>query len=185
MTPAKTLRAATVTLLALAVSVGIGACGDDNTSAADSSGQRIDVTVNDQGIDPAEIQASAGELKLVIKNAGSAAHALVVRGENGEVDRVNAIDAGDKRTLRVTLDPGTYQLQDPENEAIQATLTVGDEDRTETQTETQTQTVTEPAPTETQTQTVTEPAPTETQAAPTETQTAPAETQTQPTTTTP
>ncbi len=172
-----------MTVLALAVGFGIGACGDDNTSSADSSGQRIDLTVNDQGIDPSEIQASAGEIRLVIKNAGSAAHALVVRGENGEVDRANAIDAGAKKTLRVTLDPGTYQLLDPDNEAIQAKLTVGNEDNTETQTQTQTETVTEP--TETQTQTVTEPAPTETQAAPTETQTAPAETQTQPTTTTP
>lgn len=135
--------------------------------------------VTDQGFDPAEIQASAGELRLVIDNEGKASHAVAVAGEDGEVDRTNAIAPGKKKTLRVTLDPGTYTLVDPENDAVRATLTVAGATTTQTQTQTQTETQTvttpaepEPEPeteTEVQTQTQTVPAPTETTTQPTQT----------------
>lgn len=178
MTRTYVLRLLLLLALGLGAGVGLGACSDDD-DAGDSSGQRIDLVVTDQGFDPAEIQASAGELRLVVDNDGSASHAVAVQGESGEVDRTNAIAPGKKKTLRVTLDPGTYTLVDPENAAIKGTLTVGGatttETQTQTQTETQTETVTtpaepEPAPeteTEIQTQTVT--APTETTTAPTQT----------------
>lgn len=167
-----------VVVLGLVIGVGIGACGTDD-DAGDSSGQRLDLVVTDQGFDPAEIQASAGELRLVIDNEGSASHAVAVQGQDGEVDRTNAIAPGKKKTLRVTLDPGTYKLLDPENDAIQGTLTVGGQTETQTQTQTQTQT-------ETQTETVTTPVEPETEVeTETQTVTAPTETTPAPTETTP
>jgi plastocyanin len=168
------LRILLVAVLGLGTAFGVAACGDDD-DAGESSGQRIDLSVSDQGFDPAEIQASAGELRLEVTNNGDSPHAVVVEGDAGEVDRFNEnLDPGETRTLRITVDSGTYDFYDPNNPDLRGVLTVSG--GTATQTETLTQTETVVPPTETQTETVAPPTETQTETE-VETQTVPAPTE--------
>lgn len=168
MTQKIVLRILLVAALGLGSGLAIGACGDDD--AGDSSGQRIDLIVTDTGLDPSEIQASAGELRLEVTNDGANPHALVITGDAGEVDRFNEdIEPGESRTLRVTLDPGTYRIADTRDPNITGTITVEGGTDTVTQTETQTEVERETETVEPPTETV-EP-PTETVEPPTETET--------------
>lgn len=172
------LRLLLVAVLGLGTAFGVAACGDDD-DAGESSGQRIDLSVSDQGFDPAEIQASAGELRLEITNNGDSAHAVAIQGDEGEVDRLNEnLEPGENRTLRITVDPGTYDIVDPNDPNLRGVLTVSGGTATQTETETTTETVV--PPTETQTETVVPPTETQTETqteTEVETQTVPAPTE--------
>lgn len=111
-------------VLALALPVGLVACGDDDddeTSASPATtseseaggGETVAVSETDFAIDPANPTVQAGTVTFEVTNNGQAPHNLEVEGNGIEEELESDLQAGDSGTLTVDLEPGTYEWYCP------------------------------------------------------------------------
>ena len=122
-------------VLAVALSLGLVACGDDDdddaapaTSAeatgeettttaeeapAEGGGETVQVSETDFAIDPANPTVQAGTVTFEVTNDGQAPHNLEVEGNGIEAELEADLAAGESGTLTVDLQPGTYEWYCP------------------------------------------------------------------------
>ena len=122
-------------VLAVALSLGLVACGDDDdddaapaTSAeatgeettttaeeapAEGGGETVQVSETDFAIDPANPTVQAGTVTFEVTNDGQAPHNLEVEGNGIEEELEADLAAGESGTLTVDLQPGTYEWYCP------------------------------------------------------------------------
>lgn len=117
---------------ALALSVVLGAAllaacgGDDGDGGAGAAGgPTTEITLTDEGCEPAALQMNAGAHTFHITNEGAAGvtEFEILSGER-IVAEVEGIAAGLDRTLDVRLDAGDYVTYCPGGEREKGTLTV-------------------------------------------------------------
>jgi uncharacterized cupredoxin-like copper-binding protein len=118
-----------VLALVAAFALSLAACGDDNDEggAGGGTGTEEEVTPEPQGgaaatvkltetefkIDPAQLQVTkSGVIEFDVQNEGGVTHALEVEG-NGVEEETEDIPAGQNASLKVELDPGSYELYCP------------------------------------------------------------------------
>jgi uncharacterized cupredoxin-like copper-binding protein len=107
-------RALTLTALALALA---GCGGDENDEEAQapqqSPRQTITITETDYALEPSSVDLEeAGTYAFEVVNEGEVAHALEVEGEGIE-EETDTLDPGQRATLTVELEGGTYELYCP------------------------------------------------------------------------
>jgi len=111
--------------LALAVPL-LAACTGSGGGAAASGSATIAVTVDDQGCSPSAIEAQAGDVVFNVTNGGSEAGEFEVLDGTQVLDEVENIVPGITRDMRITLEPGTYDLICYEDDSPRGTLTVSE-----------------------------------------------------------
>jgi uncharacterized cupredoxin-like copper-binding protein len=107
-------RALALTVLALTLA---GCGGDENGEEAEapeeSPRQTITITETDFALEPSSVELEApGTYAFEVANDGQVAHALEVEGEGIE-EETETLDPGERATLTVTLDGGSYELYCP------------------------------------------------------------------------
>jgi plastocyanin len=107
-------RALTFTVLALALA---GCGGDENGEEAqapeESPRQTITITETDFALEPSSVELEApGTYAFEVVNDGQVAHALEVEGEGIE-EETETLEPGQRETLTVDLDSGSYELYCP------------------------------------------------------------------------
>jgi plastocyanin len=107
-------RALTFTVLALALA---GCGGDENGEEAqapeESPRQTITITETDFKLDPSSVDFERpGTYAFEVVNDGQVAHALEVEGEGIE-EETETLEPGQRATLTVDLDSGSYELYCP------------------------------------------------------------------------
>jgi uncharacterized cupredoxin-like copper-binding protein len=107
-------RAPILTALALALA---GCGGDENDEEAQapqqSPRQTITITETDYALEPSSVDLEeAGTYAFEVVNEGEVAHALEVEGEGIE-EETDTLDPGQRATLTVELEGGTYELYCP------------------------------------------------------------------------
>jgi plastocyanin len=107
-------RALTFTVLALALA---GCGGDENGEEAqapeESPRQTITITETDFALEPSSVELEApGTYAFEVVNDGQVAHALEVEGEGIE-EETETLQPGERSTLTVTLEGGSYELYCP------------------------------------------------------------------------
>jgi uncharacterized cupredoxin-like copper-binding protein len=107
-------RALTLTALALTLA---GCGGDENGEEAQapqqSPRQTITITETDFALEPSSVDLEqAGTYAFEVVNEGEAAHALEVEGEGIE-EETDTLEPGQRATLTVELEGGTYELYCP------------------------------------------------------------------------
>jgi len=106
-------RTATAALL-IGAALGAG-CGDDERPARATTvtgGQSIRVKGDEYSFDPGRITVTRAdsELGITLVNEGRLAHNLIVMDGERELGGLRSFPAGEERTLRVRLPPGSYRL---------------------------------------------------------------------------
>ena len=144
------MNAKSLCAVAVAVALGLAACGDDDDGESGTTGttgttgtaaeeeslpptgpprETIKLTETEFAIEPAEVQVDEeGIVEFEVDNAGSVAHALEVEG--GSVEQETAeIAPGESASLKVRLPEGTYELYCPignhADQGMTGELTVG------------------------------------------------------------
>ena len=117
------MRTRPLVSLALALPL-LAACSQSGGGSTAAAGERIAVTVNDQGCAPSTIEAPAGELVFAITNGGSEAGELEVLEGTQVLDEVENIVPGVTQNLTITLEPGTYELICYLDDSPRGTLTI-------------------------------------------------------------
>jgi len=122
----------------------LAACGDDNDDGGSAgTGTEEESTATPEGpaaatvkltetefkIDPAQLQVTkSGVIQFDVQNEGGVTHALEVEGKGVE-EETEDIPAGQSATLKVQLDPGSYELYCPidghEDKGMTADVNVG------------------------------------------------------------
>ncbi len=95
---------------------GAAASADDTTATAEPSTQVLVVTIQDTSIVLSLDSVSAGPVSFLIGNRGDARHSLRIAGATDDWS-VGALDSGEDATLRVELQPGSYEVFCPEFDA--------------------------------------------------------------------
>jgi uncharacterized cupredoxin-like copper-binding protein len=106
-------RAVTLAALALAVT-GCGE-GDENaeSTSAGAPRQTITITETDFALEPSSVDLEQpGTYAFEVVNDGQVAHALEVEGEGIE-EETETLQPGERSTLTVTLEGGSYELYCP------------------------------------------------------------------------
>ncbi len=114
--------------VAVALMLGLAACGDDDDDETAGTGtgtqaeqptpagppaETISITETEFKLDPADIEIDkAGVVEFEVENAGSVTHALEVESADLE-EKTEEIAPGESATLKVELEPGTYELYCP------------------------------------------------------------------------
>jgi hypothetical protein len=105
------VRAAKLVLIAAAASAAAGiplaGCGH---AAAVGPDRTLRVALGEYRVIPQKVQASRGELTIVVHNVGKLTHNLVVKRGAEQVDETQPIWPGTVRVLSVDLAPGQYTL---------------------------------------------------------------------------
>jgi PQQ system protein len=105
-------RALTLTALALAL-VGCGEEGEDGEATEAAPRQTITITETDFALDPSSVDLEQpGTYAFEVVNDGQVAHALEVEGEGIE-EETQTLQPGERATLTVTLEGGSYELYCP------------------------------------------------------------------------
>lgn len=87
--------------------------GDDRPTrtARVSAGETVRVTAREYSFDPGRIVATGGgPLRFVLANEGDLAHNLKVFAGERELGGTESFPAGQERTFRVAVPPGSYAL---------------------------------------------------------------------------
>jgi plastocyanin len=102
------LLAPSCAVLALgACALGGAGCGDD-TARAD--GGRVTITAREYAELPRAVEASAGTLRITLRNTGVQDHDLVVSRGGDEVAHLGPVPPGASRVLTFHATAGTYAL---------------------------------------------------------------------------
>jgi plastocyanin len=124
----RTVLGSGVALIAVAVALGIAACGgddDDDTTAATTgttgatgtagpAGETVDLTATDFEFSPADPTVKAGEVTFDLTNDGAAPHNITVEGPSGKESIPTDLQSGEEGELTVDLDEsGTYTFYCP------------------------------------------------------------------------
>jgi uncharacterized cupredoxin-like copper-binding protein len=107
-------RGLTLMLLALALA---GCGGDENAEEAqapeESPHHTITITETDFALEPSSVDLdAAGTYAFEVVNEGQVAHALEVEGEGIE-EETETLEPGQRATLTVALEAGSYELYCP------------------------------------------------------------------------
>jgi plastocyanin len=107
-------RALTLTVLALALA---GCGGDENgeegQAPEESPRQTITITETDFALEPSSVDLEQpGTYAFEVVNEGQVAHALEIEGEGIE-EETETLQPGERATLTVALESGTYELYCP------------------------------------------------------------------------
>lgn len=115
------IRIAAVITLA-AVSLGVGACGDDANEAdggasrpAGRSAQMLSLTADSAGrlaFDKETLKANAGKVTITLENPSDLPHAIEVEGPGLEA-KGETVDTGGTSTVTTELKTGTYEYYCP------------------------------------------------------------------------
>lgn len=128
-------RTLTALLASAALAGGLAACGaplgGGEEATVGPSGE-ITVRMTEYQLDPQDIMAPPGPLKIVVVNVGSLSHNYTITDEDGErVGATETVPAGSARTIFPELVPGEYQVASTigNNEflGMRGTLTVREE----------------------------------------------------------
>jgi uncharacterized cupredoxin-like copper-binding protein len=94
----------------VALSFAVLSCG----SSSSEGGQRIQVSLTDEGCDPAAIEATAGKTTFVVTNKGAGGVTeLEILDGNHVIGEVENVVPGLKRNFSINLEPGSYTLLCP------------------------------------------------------------------------
>lgn len=93
---------------------GLAGCGGEDQqvrAATVAPDETIRVTGTEYAFDPGRIEAAGGRpLRFTLTNEGDLAHDLKVFQGERELGGVESFPAGEERSFRVSLGPGSYQL---------------------------------------------------------------------------
>lgn len=110
------MRAAAAILSACAA-LAVGACSDDAQpvrTVAVSPGAAVVIKAREYHFDPGRIVVNAGgrraRLRIVLENHGTLAHNIHVRDGERMVGSTPSFRPGEKRSVAVTLAPGSYDF---------------------------------------------------------------------------
>lgn len=134
--------------IAIAIPLALSACGggDDTTSttaaattestssSTTASGggggsSSVDISETEYKLDPADpiVPGTSGEVTINLTNDGAVTHNLEIEG-NGVEEVSDDIEPGQSTTLKVGLDPGTYEIycaiDDHKGLGMEGTLTI-------------------------------------------------------------
>ena len=116
------MRTRPLVAVALALPL-LAACSQSRGGDADD-GEKIAVTVNDQGCTPGAIEAPAGTIVFAVTNGGTEAGEFEVLEGTQVLDEVEDIVPGVTQDMTIDLQPGTYELICYLDESPRGTLTV-------------------------------------------------------------
>jgi uncharacterized cupredoxin-like copper-binding protein len=132
-------------LVLTALGLALAGCGEDSeegeaTSAAPR--QTVTITETDFAVEPSSVDLDRpGTYAFEVVNEGQVAHALEVEGEGIE-EETKTLQPGDRATLTVTLEGGSYELYCPigdhKDRGMKGTAMVGGSARSTTTTTTTT-----------------------------------------------
>jgi plastocyanin len=106
-------RAALLAALGLAFAGCGGDEADEGGASASSPIRTITVEETEYALEPSSVQLErAGTYAFEVVNEGSVEHALEIEGEGVE-EETEVLDAGEKATLTVELEEGSYELYCP------------------------------------------------------------------------
>ena len=104
-------HAAKLTLVVAAASVALGGpmagCGHTASVRADRT---LRVALTEYSVLPQKVQASAGQLTIIVHNVGKLTHNLVITQGDQRINGTPPIWPGTTRQLSVDLAPGGYTL---------------------------------------------------------------------------
>lgn len=100
-----------------ALLIGLVGCGSDEDEDAEPTSaaprRTITITETDFALDPSSVDLEeAGTYAFEVVNEGQVAHALEVEGEGIE-EETETLQPGERATLTVALESGTYELYCP------------------------------------------------------------------------
>ena len=106
-------------LVLVALLIGLAGCGGDedasDTAASDTPAatETVTITETDFALEPKSVTLEEpGTYTFEVVNDGQVAHALEVEGQGIE-EETRTLDPGERATLTVDLDGGTYELYCP------------------------------------------------------------------------
>ena len=117
------MRTRPLVAIALALPLLAG-CSQSGGGSAAPGGDKIAVTVNDQGCTPASIEAPAGTIVFAVTNGGTEAGEFEVLEGTQVLDEVEDIVPGVTQDMTIDLEPGTYELICYLDDSPRGTLTV-------------------------------------------------------------
>jgi hypothetical protein len=124
--PVSRSRSLPATLAALVVGGLLTGCGAGHHA---STGNALDVSVNEWRLTPENVVAEPGPLLIVVHNAGRLAHNLVLSRDGVRISFTAPIMPGQNADLETTLQKGSYQLLssmlDDQATGVYGTLKVG------------------------------------------------------------
>ena len=98
-------------LIAIALALPLlAACSQSGGESAAAGGDKIAVTVNDQGCTPASIEAPTGTIVFAVTNGGTEAGEFEVLEGTQVLDEVEDIVPGVTQDMTIDLEAGTYEL---------------------------------------------------------------------------
>jgi hypothetical protein len=98
------LRTAAASALA---GIAVAGCGH---AATVGPNRTLRVALGEYRVTPQKVQASAGELTIIVHNVGKLTHNLVVKRGTQKVDQTKPIWPGTVSVMAVDLAPGQYTL---------------------------------------------------------------------------
>jgi uncharacterized cupredoxin-like copper-binding protein len=85
-----------------------------STAAATGPGGTVDLSATDFKFTPSDPTVKSGAVSFVLKNDGQAPHSLEIEDVNGEDKELEGdVAPGQSGTLKVDLQPGTYEFYCP------------------------------------------------------------------------
>jgi uncharacterized cupredoxin-like copper-binding protein len=113
--------------IALALALGVAACGGDDAAGDVEPSAVLEVEGGEMYYEPDRLVAIAGEVTVTLDNVGIVEHDFLIE-EMGDLDVVGMVDPGQSATGTVELEPGTYtvycSVPGHRNAGMQATLEV-------------------------------------------------------------
>lgn len=109
---------------AIALALPLLAACSQSGGGSEAAGDKIAVTVNDQGCAPAAIEAPAGTIVFAVTNGGTEAGEFEVLQGTQVLDEVEDIVPGVTQDMTIDLEPGTYELICYDDDFPRGTLTV-------------------------------------------------------------
>ena len=117
------MRTRALVAIALALPL-LAACSSSGGGSEATGGDKIAVTVNDEGCTPATIEAPAGTIVFAVTNGGTEAGEFEVIEGTQVLDEVENIVPGVTQDMTIDLEAGTYELICYLDDSPRGTLTV-------------------------------------------------------------
>ncbi len=99
----------TLTCAAVAAVLGLALAGCGHTAGVGAD-RTLRVALKEYGVVPQNVQASAGQLTIIVHNVGKMTHNLVISQGSQRIDGTPPIWPGTVSVLSVNLAPGSYTL---------------------------------------------------------------------------